>query len=76
MAGLGMKLLNIMVGWPLVSNITNIRTSLTQYIFCSNEEILDHSLLDEEDNPIIADRQNDDISLEDYLDDANNAFET
>ena len=59
----------------LASSIIGIPNVLTKLIRCSNEEVLDHSLLDEVDTPMAADGQNDDIALEDYLDDASEAFE-
>ena len=66
----------LLIGSLLESNIIYIPTKLTQYILCSKEENLDPSLLDEEDTPMTTDGLNEDIHLEDYLDDANDAFES
>ena len=53
----------------LVENLlalSNVRkpTVLTKLIHCNNEEVLDHSLLDEDDALMTADEQNDEIPLE------------
>ena len=75
MAGVGVKILIILVENFLASGNVHIPTVLTQLFLCSKEEFLDPSLLDEEDIPMSAGGLNEDIPLEDYLDDANDAFD-
>ena len=75
MVRMGMKVSKLLMRSLQKSKFTYMPTILTKYIHCSNEENLDPSLLDKEDTPMAADGMNEDIPLEDYLDDANDAFE-